>query len=205
MADFTTVACSLLGDSGDNSFGATRTKESRGFPSKKTRRKKTTHDRRDERRSYESPSSKGRGRAANKMGDGKARKGSKHGQDHKVWGKAGRTNNRDRVPRRSAQELGIKYPSSECVQTNHYWVGVTTEIFKCRFCPEVKWMPMGLGTTREITSRGYRIGKKAAYFEAVNSRPDVIDAICVVMAIDQLSDTHQQVFALANEPATIEL
>jgi len=207
MADYTTMAYPVLGFSGASSIGATRTSTCRGVSGKKTRRKKTAYDRRYESSSYKGSSSKGRGRTKDKVGDGKTSKGSKHRQDYKIWGKARRPESRDRVPRRSAQELGIKYPSAKCSNSNHhYWIGVTSEIYRCKFCREVKWMPVGFGALEVLVSRSHNIGKEAAYLEAINSQPGVLDAICVLLAIDQLADSHQQVFDLANDsPNTQEV
>lgn len=111
--------------------------------------------------------------AKNKNRSGRKAKPRTGNPDSLGWD-AGEAETGDSSTRRSAEELGLKYPSPVCPDSPnnaHFFSNVRGEIFRCKHCGVYKWQPMTWAQAQDFSTYIRTLGIEKAYYKALNKSP----------------------------------
>lgn len=156
------------------------------------RKKNSSHTKGDEGEAQVNPVPKRKSDAKVKGG----RRGHKlqRGRDSTSGAAVGTSEGADSSIRRSAKELGIEWPEDECAFSPghaHYFQGKTYvdigQIFRCFYCGQVKWLPVGCESGQVLTTLMRIYGVEGGYQRMLDSHPEAKRLLCHIKDIGYLN------------------
>jgi len=138
------------------------------------------------------PPKKSKGVAKAKRGDGKRK--PETGFTYSFRDTVREVERTHRASRRSAEELGISYPDSECNENPyskaHYWVDElkTTggSVFVCKYCFFFKWLPSNHDDAQNMGSKMKMKGNTVGYQFMLDNYPKAKMLIAKLQDISKL-------------------
>jgi hypothetical protein len=115
----------------------------------------------------------------------------RHGESNSIGRAIREAKARNRKLGRSAKELGIRWLDARCeespVTKAHYFIACTRvgdgDIYECKYCHRVKWMPCGIDNCTEFWNYMQIYGKDGAYQRILDENPEAKRMIAKIQDI----------------------